>query len=166
MKGSKTKTAKINADAFWFVDDWQEWKKSYIGNKEHRLLLPSVRGIQDIIRVIKYCQTIRTTHVHNSNQHFIRHLNWILPFAGLLRCAVWSRTDVSGPPIGPTFEGQAVVLGQIDPWRRGPIGSPETSILNQTMLRNSSAMRLLQEETRPRRFEVTYWMTSSTVEMP
>jgi hypothetical protein len=33
-KGSKTKTAKINADAFWSADDWQEWNKSHIGNNE------------------------------------------------------------------------------------------------------------------------------------
>ena len=35
-------------------------------------------------------------------------LSWIIPSSGLSRGVRWLDTDVSGPPIGPIFKGQAV----------------------------------------------------------
>ena len=46
-------------------------------------------------------------------------------------------TDVSGLRIGPTFKGQAVQGGgQLDPWKVGTIGSPETSVSRHLTPRN------------------------------
>ena len=52
---------------------------------------------------------------------------WILPSSGLIRGLTWFETDVSGLPIGLIFKGQ----DSLDNWPlMGPIGSPETAVLN------------------------------------
>lgn len=38
--------------------------------------------------------------------------------------------DVSGQPIGPTLNGQAISVGLHDPSKMGHIGCPETSVTN------------------------------------
>ena len=67
-------------------------------------------------------------------------LNWILPSSGLLHGVRWFETDVSGLPIGPIFNAQAVQ----DPWhftalrlKMAPAGSPKTSVSNHLTPRNN-----------------------------
>jgi hypothetical protein len=51
---------------------------------------------------------------------------WIIQSSALLRSVGWIRIDVLCQPIGPIFKGQV-----------SKIGCPETSVLNQPMLRNN-----------------------------
>ena len=74
---------------------------------------------------------ISSLHISLPHKH---NLTWILPSSGLLCGVRWFTTDVSGPPIGPIFKGQASCTAS--PLTTGPTCSPETSVLNNLTPRN------------------------------
>ena len=51
--------------------------------------------------------------------------------SGLLCSVSWLNTDVSGQPIGPIIKGQVSFFLDTWPLKMGPIGYPESSVLNQ-----------------------------------
>jgi hypothetical protein len=54
---------------------------------------------------------------------------------GYLYCVKWCKNDVSGLPIGPIFKDKSVQ--EALPLTAGPIGSPETSVLNHISPRSN-----------------------------
>jgi hypothetical protein len=56
----------------------------------------------------------------------------------LLRGVSWFSTDVSGPTVCPIFKGKLSEILKACPLKMGPIGGPETSVLNHLTPRNNS----------------------------
>ena len=107
----------------------------HVSRSGHYVLLLYTRLGVLLHRRQKISWQTTTLSVSYEYRRLLLKLNWILPSSGLLFGVRWLETDVLGLPTGHIFKDEA---WRAWPLKRGPIGSPETSISNHLTLRNNA----------------------------